>query len=60
MKFVIHALFKPLAPHLLISSVGSSFVWIISGEFVAFRGITISYRASVGHDPMQDRHPTHA
>ena len=60
MKFVVQALFRPLDPHLAINSVDSSIVSTINGETLAFTGITISYNASVGHDPMQERQPTHA
>ena len=49
----------PFFPHRTTDSVGGSSVGITSGDSIAFGGNATSCSAFVGHEPIQDRHPTH-
>lgn len=50
---------RPFLPHRRTVSVSGSSHMVKSGEVSDIGGISISCNALVGHEPMQERHPTH-
>jgi len=58
-SFYAYAHPRPFLPHRLMGSVSGSLVVMSNGEVVEIGGKSISCNAFVGHEPIQERQPTH-